>query len=231
MKPSRAFRLSRLRFLSGVLLVAASCSSTSSTLGPGKTDGPWLVPSPTLQSQIDENAKRMPWTHGVERVQLIQWFAGIGEPAYPTLLKMIEDPRADVAGSAYAALGATRDARLVDAIHAVPASAGGGDVDLKYERARTLLRLGDYSVVPQLISGLRDERSLTRALCSQALIEATHENFQFDPRGEEPAREEAVRPWETWWNDRQGDPLLSGPKTPGANSDTKASDAAKPESK
>jgi len=228
MKPSRASLsfpgLCVLLFVANGLV--ASCSSTSSSLGPGKTDGPWLVPSPTLQSQIDENAKRLPWTHGVERVQLIQWFAGIGEPAYTTLLKMIQDPRGDVAGSAYAALGATRDARLVEAIHAVPASAGGGDVDLKYERARTLLRLGDYSVVPQLISGLRDERSLTRALCSQALIEATHENFQFDPRGEDAAREEAVRRWESWWNTRQADPLLSGPKPEGTKSE-----AAKPESK
>jgi hypothetical protein len=209
MKPSRVFRL-----LPGlcVVLLAASCTSTSSSLGPGKTDGPWLVPSPTLQSQIDENAKRLPWTHGVERVQMIQWFAGIGEPAYTTLLKMLEDPNADVAGSAYAALGATRDSRLVEAIHAVPAAAGGEDVDLKYERARALVRLGDYAVVPHLIAGLRDERPLTRALCSQTLIEATHENFQFDPRGEEPAREEAVKRWEAWWNAREGDPLISGPK-------------------
>jgi hypothetical protein len=215
MKPSRASQFLLPYLCSAVLgsgLLAASCSSTPSKLGPGKTDGPWLVPSPTLQSQIDENAKRLPWTHGVERVQLIQWFAGIGEPAYTTLLKMLADPRADVAGSAYAALGATRDSRLVEAIHAVPASASAEDVDVKYERARTLLRLGDYSVVPQLISGLRDDRQMTRALCSQALIEATHENFQFDPRGEEPAREEAVKRWESWWNTRQGDPLISGPK-------------------
>jgi hypothetical protein len=221
MKPSRASLLSYLWLPSlCAALLAASCSSTSKSLPPGKTDGPWLVPSPTLQSQIDENAKRMPWTHGVERIQLIQWFAGIGEPAYTTLLKMIADPRPDVAGSAYAALGATRDSRLVEPIRAVPAAASGEDVDVKYERARTLLRLGDYSVVPELIAGLRDDRQFSRALCSQALIEATHENFQFDPRGEEPAREEAVKKWESWWNSRQSDPLISGAK-PEQKSDRK----------
>jgi hypothetical protein len=35
-----------------------------------------------------------------------------------------------------------------------------------------------------------------------------------------------VRRWESWWNTRQADPLLSGPKPEGTKSE-----AAKPESK
>jgi hypothetical protein len=202
-------------FLGGLLgaLLAAGCVSTSSSTTAGGYTGPWLAASPTLQSQIDDNAKRLPWTHGVERVQMIQWFASIGEPAYPKLLELVKDPRTDVAGAAYASLGATRDSRLVEHIHAIPASVAETSPDLRYERARALLRLGDFQAVPTLIEGLRDERPLARALCSQSLIEATHENFGFDPRGEDTVREEAVKKWEAWWSSRQGDPLISGSKT------------------
>ena len=212
MNPTCASLVSR-GLLGGVLaaVLAAGCVSTSSSTTAGGHTGPWLAASPTLQSQIDDNAKRLPWTHGVERAQMIQWFASIGEPAYATLLEMTKDPRPDVAGAAYASLGATRDARLVEHIHAIPAAAGSADLD--YERGRALLRLGDFQAVPSLIAGLRDERSLARALCSQTLIEATHENFGFDPRGEDAAREEAVKKWEAWWASRQVDPLISGSKT------------------
>lgn len=193
-------------------VLAGGCVSTSSSTTAGGHTGPWLAPSPTLQSQIDDNAKRLPWTHGVERVQMIQWFAGTGEPAYAKLLELLRDPRDDVAGAAYAALGATRDSRLVEYIREIPLPTGEQSLDLAYERARALIRLGDYQVVPTLIAGLHDERPLARALCSQTLIEATHENFGFDARGEEAAREEAIKKWEAWWTSRQGDPLISGSK-------------------
>ena len=60
-----------------------------------------------------------------------------------------------------------------------------------------------------LIEGLRDDRLVTRALCAQALYEATHERFDYDPRAEAQQREDAVRRWETWWSARSGDPLLA----------------------
>jgi hypothetical protein len=201
-------------FVLAALLLGGCVSTSNSTSTAGKTSGPWLVASPQLQAQIDDNAKRIPWTHGVEHVQMIQWFAGVGEPAYSRLLEMVKDPRTDVAGAAYAALGATRDSRLVEHIHAIPPPTGEGSVDLGYERARALLRLGDYEVMPALITGLRDTRPMTRALCSQALIEATRETFDYDPKAEEAVREESVKRWEAWWKTRQVDPLLTTPKAP-----------------
>ena len=187
---------------------ALSCVTTSSTAGAKASAGPWLEPSPALRSQIDDRAQRLPWTHGVERVEMIQWFAALGEPAYSTLLELAKDPRRDVAGAALAALGATRDSRLVEPLRALPLHAEGDNADLSLELARTLLRLGDWSHVPDLIAGLRDERPVTRALCSQTLFEATHERFDFDPRGEPEARAAAVARWEAWWQSRRKDPLL-----------------------
>ncbi|MBL8860288.1 MAG: hypothetical protein JNL28_17395 [Planctomycetes bacterium] len=192
---------------SALTLVLGACTTTTSSVE--EVGGhQWLKPSPGLRQQIEDTAKRLPWTHGMERIDAISWFARVGEPAYPTLLAMVKDPRRDVAGAALAALGATRDSRLVEPLHAIEFSAEANSTDLKLERARTLLRLGDWQSVPELIEGLRDERLITRALCSQALYEATRERFDFDPRGDAEAREKSVRAWEAWWQVRDRDPLL-----------------------
>ena len=190
------------------LLLACACV----TVGPDDDNptkhslGPWIEPTPQLADKIESNAQRLPWTTGIERVELIQWFARIGEPAYPKLLEMVSDPRADVAGAALAAIGATRDARLVEPLRELPwPDAQHPDVAL--ERARTLLRLGDWSLVPHLIDGLEDDRLMVRALCGQALFEATHERFDFDANAEEAERAAAVGRWRAWWAERQADPL------------------------
>ena len=189
-------------------LCAGSCMTTKSSIGDSHAKSPWLEPSPTLRQRIEDEAKRLPWTHGVERVDAITWFAKVGEPAYPTLLQMVLDPRKDVAGSALAALGATRDSRLVEPLRALPWPAGEENSDLAFERARTLLRLGDWEMVPQLIHGLRSAQLVTRALCIQALAESTHERFEYDPRAQDDVREASVAKWESWWQTRSQDPLL-----------------------
>jgi len=207
----RPLRARLASFLLCMLVAAATsaCVTTSGAVNERPPAGPWLMPSPNLRQQIEEEAKRLPWSHGIERVDSIRWFAKVGEPAYPTLLEMALDPRQDVAGAALAALGATRDSRLVEHLRALPQPRGSGSADLQLERARTLLRLGDWQSVPVLIDGLRDERMMTRALCMQALSEATHERFDFDPQAHELAREVSVQRWESWWRERSTDPLLS----------------------
>jgi len=207
-----AFKPAPLAFACVVALCAA-CGTTKSSLHDDDADSPWLKPSPGLRQQIEDSAKRLPWTHGLERVDLISWFAGCGEPAYPTLLQMVLDPRKDVAGAALAALGATRDSRLVDHLRALPWPEGEQQSDLALERARTLLRLGDWHMVPVLITGLSDERLMTRALCAQTLWEATHERFGYDPRAEVPLREESVHRWEGWWQERLNDPMQTAVKS------------------
>ncbi len=191
-----------------VLVLNTACVTSLQSPRAETNASGWLEPSPALRQQIEDEAKRMPWTHGMERIETIHWFASVGEPAYPTLLAMVLDPRADVAGAALAALGSTKDSRLVEPLRELPWP-DGDHSDLALERARTLLRLGDWQMVPHLVKGLRDERMMTRALCIQALDEATHERFGFDPRADADAREPAVARWETWTKDRLSDPLLA----------------------
>ena len=192
-----------------LVALASACSSTRSSTSAGPDTSEWLRPSAALQQQIDQHAAKVPWTNLFqEQVELIQWFTAVGEPAYPTLLEMARDERPLVAGTAFAALGATRDPRLVEHVRALPAPADEV-ADLRYERARCLLLLGDWSEIPVLIEGLRDERPYARALCSKALVETTRETIEFDPKGEAQQREQAVARWEAWWQARSADQLLA----------------------
>jgi len=198
------------------LALSSSCATPKSSVPSGGTT--WLEPSPSLQRQLEAEAKRVPYTHGVERIELIRWFAGAGEAAYPTLLELAADPRKDVAIAGLAAMGATRDSRLIPFIEEIEIPDDAADTDLRLERARTLLRLGDWAAAPTLIAGLSDERMFTRALCSQALTEATKENFGFDPKLDPAESKEAVAKWEAWWKARAGDILLRKPAPRAADS-------------
>jgi len=192
------------------LLVAplvGGCATTKSSEPAVQTE--WLAPSPGLKDQIEKKAQRIPWTNTwEERVSLIQWFAGVGEPAYPYLLGMVTDPRPRVAGTALAALGSTGDPRLIEPLRALPWPTED-NVDLALERARALMQLGDWSLVPLIIEGLRDERFYTRAVCAKALTDATRESIPFDPSAAEDEREQQILKWEAWWHQRAGDELLT----------------------
>lgn len=186
-----------LKLSLGALLLAplgASCSSPATV----QDVSPWVRPSPGLQQQIDRRARRLPWTHGVERMELVRWFAETGEPAYPALLELCLDPRPDVVGSALGALGATGDTALIPVLHELPWP-DAEDVELRLERARALLRLGDYSMVPHLIDGLQHERLMVRALCAQSLYEESRDRFGFVPGGSQEERALAVERWREWW--------------------------------
>jgi HEAT repeat protein len=189
----------------------AACTTTSSNMvtdGSERSDSPWVQPAPLLAQQIQDEAARMPFSHGFDRLEQIRWFAAIGEPAYDTLLELASDPRDDVAAAALAALGATLDSRLVPHIHALEWSPERLHGDLELERSRCLVRLGDWSAMPTLIEGLEDERLFTRSLCLDALREATRESHGFDPRAEKSQRDKAVATWRQWWLARSGEGLL-----------------------
>ncbi len=200
----------RLGGLALVLLAALGCSSSgdkSDLVASSKS--PWIQASPILRQQIQDEAARLPWTHGFERLEQIRWFASVGEPAYDTLLELAGDPRDDVAASALAALGATMDRRLVPYLRDLPWGPERNP-DLRLERARSLVRLGDWSEIPTLIHGLSDDRVYTRSLCDEALREATHEDLGFDPRASEDKRQHAIDLWREWWLSRNGEGLLDG---------------------
>jgi len=194
--------------LAGCLAACTTTSSNSVRDGSERSESPWVQAAPLLGQQIQDEAARLPFSHGFDRLEQIRWFAAIGEPAYDTLLRLALDPRDDVAAAALAALGATLDSRLVPHVHALEWSPERMQGDLELERARCLVRLGDWSAVPQLIDGLEDERLFTRSLCLDALREATRENQGYDPRAEKSQRDKGIAAWRQWWLARSGEGLL-----------------------
>jgi len=187
----------------------ASCITTTNGVQRNNRDvSKWLEPTPTLRQDLDDQSARLPFTHNRERVDLIRWFARVGEPAYPWLLEMAADERENVASAAIAALGSTGDHRLIEEMKALPWPTPDENFGQALERARALLRLGDWSEIPILIRGLESDRPYLRALCSKTLNEATNSTHGFDPLGESEGRAVAVAEWKTWWQARSGDSLL-----------------------
>ncbi len=199
--------ISRTVLSLATLLVLASCSSTKQVSQSEPAKGRWLTPSPLLRSQLQDEADQLPYVRSIERLELIRWFAGVGEPAYETLLGLLSDPRDEVAAASFAALGITGDRRLVDSIRAADWEPIERTHDLKLERARTLVRLGDWREIPMLIEGLSDERRFTRRLAITALLESTGEDLGYDEDSTETSREIAIAAWERWWLKYSGDPL------------------------
>lgn len=200
----RPSALSLLSLLSLVAL-AAGCGSTKASTAP---DDAWIEPSVSFQRQIDEQAARVPYLQRPEDfVDVIGFFVQAGEAAYPTLLELAaaEDPRA--ASTALAALGESRDARLVAHIRAIPWPPES-ERKLRYERARCLVKLGDWSPIELLVDGLEDDELLPRAQCFKALHQATNETFDYHPQGPEEERAAAVGRWRAWLAERELDGLL-----------------------
>jgi hypothetical protein len=192
-----------------LLLPLGSCVSGEQSVAPD--DSPWLKPSPILQQQIDAEAQRLPWCRGVELMEKIHWFGTVGEPAYEVLLELAASDSDQVASAALAALSISSDSRLVPYIREAVVIGPETTEVIRLERARTLVSLGDWSELPVLVKGLRSENAITRTLCRDALLEATNQTFDFDPRGDEQERERAVQAWERWWLKRGGDPFLNEP--------------------
>jgi HEAT repeat protein len=197
--------------LAALVLACGALGSCSAAPKKAESESVWLKPSPTLRQQIEDQLSRLPWTHGVERVEQILWLAGVGEPAFEYLLELAVDPRPDVAACAVAALGATGDSRLVEPLHALdwPES---DDKALHYEKARAYLRLGDWSAIDTLVDGLEEESHWARAWCRQALVEATRVDFGFDPAGAPEDRAAAVAKWRDWVASRQREGILADAK-------------------
>lgn len=185
------------------LALLASCAST-----PTEDEHDWLRPSANLRKQIEDQVTRLPWTHGIERIEQIAWFASVGEPAYPYLLELCSDPRPDVAACAVAALGATGDSRLVEPLHQVQWTTDSAPA-VRYERARAYLRLGDWSQIGVLVDGLESEDSWTRALCLASLKESTRIDLGFEASADAEQRAAAVARWRNWIAARQNEGLVA----------------------
>jgi hypothetical protein len=205
----KAHQKSALLGLFAIVLSSATSCVTTEIKKHDMTGLPvsdWVLASRSLQGDIDAHAEALPWTHGVNRIDMITWFAGVGEPAYDTLLAFLEDERPEVVATSLAALGATSDPRLVGYLRAAEQPNWGTNILMESARAR--VRLGDWDAMPPLIDGLESEKVFVRSMCVQSLYEATREKMGYDSHAALPARKAAVARWRAWWENRSADELL-----------------------
>jgi len=191
-------------------LLASACVTTVKGGGapaPERHQSDWVLPSSALRDDIEQQAAALPYRHGADRLEAIAWFTSVGEPAYDTLLTFLVDDRASVVASALAALGGTRDHRLVPYLQDAERAEWTGTLALEY--ARTRVRLGDWDAMPVLIGGLESDVKLERALCVETLFEATRERHGFHAGASLPERQAAVERWRGWWERRSADELLA----------------------
>lgn len=163
---------------------------------------PFETPPQVQQLQIERKIAEIPYTRDWERIRTLDWLTRWGEAAFPALIDALGSKDADTRAASANVLGRSQDRRVIPFVAKI---ADDPDTGVRYEVARSLLRLGDWSRVPVLIHGLRDEREYARALCNDALRQYTKVDFGFAPSAPKDQREEPVRKWENWWNARAKD--------------------------
>ncbi|MCZ6602025.1 MAG: HEAT repeat domain-containing protein [Planctomycetota bacterium] len=73
-----------------------------------------------------------------------------------------------------------------------------------------ILSHGPDVSVPIFLKGLRSETRAAREASAAGLRRLSGEKMQFDPDGDDASREEAVKRWEVWWQDKKS--FLPPPK-------------------
>ncbi|HET6202292.1 MAG TPA: HEAT repeat domain-containing protein [Planctomycetota bacterium] len=167
----------------------------------------FVGPDARLEKRIQQKVLALRYARGGELLDTIGWLQRCGEPAYPGLLDALSEGQPSVRAAAALVLGATGDRRLVPYLKP---HREDGDLNVRYEVARALARLGDWSSLETLIAGLRDGSPYVRALCHETLCQVTRLDFGYAPLGPDAERAPAVERWESWWERRRSDPFFGG---------------------
>lgn len=203
------------RFTPVLALALLGCSSTpeapaKASARPGRPAITWIEASPVLQREIEEHVAQVPYLQKPDDfLREVDWFVRVGEPAYETLLDVARDADPKVAGFALTVFAARGDARLVPHLAEIPWPAGDSpeQVQLRYERARCHVKLGDWEPMSILVDGLGDENLWNRAQCFKALRDETGQTFDYHPRLEGAERAASIARWREWLVARKLDPL------------------------
>ncbi len=167
----------------------------------------FVGPDDRLKERIEQKILSLRYARGPELLGTIDWLRRCREPAYPLLIDALAEEQPSVRAAAALVLGATGDRRLVPYLKD---HSEDPDARVRYEVARALGRLGDWSSLRTLIAGLRDESGYVRALCHETLNHVTRLDFGYSPLAPEAERGPAVDRWESWWERRRTDPFFGG---------------------
>ncbi len=122
-----------------------------------------------------------------------------GKPAIPILeSKGLSHPAPAARLAAAYLLGKFGDHASVDRLRELEYDP---DAACRIEAASSRLDLGDWSVMPILIRGLRDEKRTIRYKCFEILSVKTGLTFGYDWASRKEDRDIAADRWQAWWED------------------------------
>ncbi|MEL6713607.1 MAG: hypothetical protein AAFP86_07530, partial [Planctomycetota bacterium] len=140
----RTHSLPTILLAAGIGLLSACASSTRSSLDPAaeelRDEQGWLRPSPALASRIELRANEAEFVKtDVEFIELYEWFCGVGEPAFPTLLDMAASESIKTREVAFASIARLRDPRLLGPLKARVQEPTTSELSMRAAWGRALL--------------------------------------------------------------------------------------------
>ncbi len=194
--------------ISALGAMLGGCITTTDGPSQEVAEGPWVEPSPMLQSSIDRHLELLPYLQSLSQFQAeLTFFVNLGEPGYPAMLDLIEEGETKTAGIALAVLSSIADVRVIPYLQKIPWPPEDSP-RARYERARCHVSLGDWEPMGILLEGLRDEQLWPRALSFQALRKVTNHTFGYQPQEQDVSvREAAASRWDDWYAGIQADTL------------------------
>ncbi|MBL8693896.1 MAG: HEAT repeat domain-containing protein [Planctomycetes bacterium] len=184
-----------------ILLLAAACSASRSSLAD---DATYPTPSPFVEAQIDQHLHDVPYLKGRQVVDACASLVRLGPAAIPRLKDAVADEDPVRRAFALNVLGAMGDRRVIETLREATRDP---EPSVRYEAARSCMRLGEWSVLGVLVDGLQDESVYRRTLCHDALRKNTGVDFGFQPQAPTEERAAAVAKWRSWWSQHSKDTL------------------------
>jgi HEAT repeat protein len=189
----------KARKLALLVLALAACQSTvNGVRDPESHEGKFSEPTALLAEQIERQLADIPYLHGRQVMDACVALVRIGPVAIPQLIEAAKDGEPAKRSFAMNVLGALGDRRVLPTLREGLADADSG---VRYEAARSCLRLGDWAAgMPVLIAGLADPSEFARTLCHDALRRQTGMDYGYSPKDSEVERAEATSRWRDWWS-------------------------------
>jgi HEAT repeat protein len=138
----------------------------------------------------------VPFQSGPSLVEALHRIASYEALAVPPLVDGLRHEHPGVRSASAYVLGQLGDSKVIDPLRAL---AQDPDAAARYEAATARLALGDWTSVPLLIHGLRDENRVLRYKCFEILAQATGLTFGYDFASTLEDRERAADRWQDWW--------------------------------
>ncbi len=192
----------------GITLLAVGLALTLSGCATTAKKSPFVKPGKLMGEMIDERVQQIPYQHKSELLQNMLWLAQAGEQAVPSLLAAMDHQDPKVRSSIAWIFGRMGDRRVIPMLQQ---RKNEPNEVTRLEIARTLLTLGDYSMVPELIHGLDSDLPHVRYLCYDALHRTTKHSFDYDHRASDPMdRQASIAKWKDWWKNQSKEIWFNG---------------------